>query len=86
MNATARSLGIDQLSLAERILLVEEIWDSIAAEVEAPDIPQSHRDELDRRLAAEDANPGDGASWEEAKARLRKPLGVSTVPRSCTCR
>jgi putative addiction module component (TIGR02574 family) len=30
MQTTAKSLGIDRLSLAERILLVEEIWDSIA--------------------------------------------------------
>lgn len=52
MHVTAKSLGIDQLSLAERILLVEEIWDSIAAEAEALAIPESHKDELDRRLAS----------------------------------
>ncbi len=52
MHATTKSLGIDRLSFAERILLVEEIWDSIAAEAEALEVPQSHKDELDRRLAA----------------------------------
>jgi len=31
MHATAKALGIDRLSVAERILLVEEIWDSITA-------------------------------------------------------
>ncbi|HEY5868038.1 MAG TPA: addiction module protein [Candidatus Tectomicrobia bacterium] len=71
MYTTVKSLGIDRLSLAERILLVEEIWDSIAAEVEALDIPQSHKDELDRRLAAYYADPHAGSRWEEVKARLR---------------
>jgi putative addiction module component (TIGR02574 family) len=75
MHTTAQSLSIDRLSLAERILLVEEIWDSIAAEAEALDVPQSHKDELDRRLAAYHADPHAGASWEEVKARLQKQSG-----------
>ncbi len=77
MQATAKSLGIDQLSLAERILLVEEIWDSIAAEAEALEIPQSHKDELDRRLVAYQADPHAGSTWEEVKARLQKKPGAT---------
>jgi putative addiction module component (TIGR02574 family) len=73
MHATAKSLGVDRLSLAERILLVEEIWDSIAAEAEALEVPQSHKDELDRRLAAYHADPQAGSSWEDVKSRLQKP-------------
>ena len=73
MHATAKSLGIDRLSLAERILLVEEIWDSIAAEAEVLEVPQSHKDELGRRLAAYHADPHAGSSWEDVKSRLQKP-------------
>lgn len=73
MHATTKSLGIDRLSLAERILLVEEIWDSIAAEAESLEVPQSHKDELDRRLAAYHADPHAGSSWEDVKTRLQKP-------------
>jgi putative addiction module component (TIGR02574 family) len=73
MRVTAKSLGIDQLSLAERILLVEEIWDSIATETEALDVPQGHKDELDRRLASYHADPSAGSSWENVKARLGNP-------------
>jgi putative addiction module component (TIGR02574 family) len=73
MHATANSLGIDRLGLAERILLVEEIWDSTAAEAEALEVPQSHKDELDRRLAAYHADPHAGSSWEDVKRRLQKP-------------
>ena len=72
MDTSAKSLGIDGLSLAERILLVEEIWDSIAAEAEALEVPQSHKDELDRRLTAHDADPQSGSSWEDVKTRLQK--------------
>jgi putative addiction module component (TIGR02574 family) len=73
MHATTKSLGIDRLSLAERILLVEEIWDSIAAEAEGLEVPQSHKDELDRRLAAYHTDPHAGSSWEAVKSRLQKP-------------
>ena len=72
MHASAKSLGVERLSLAERILLVEEIWDTIAAEAEALEVPQSHKDELDRRLTAHDANPLSGPSWEDVKTRLQK--------------
>ena len=72
MDVSAKSLGIDRLSLAERILLVEEIWDSNAAESEALELPQSHKDELDRRLAAHEADPHSGSSWEDLKTRLQK--------------
>jgi len=76
MDASAKSLGINRLSLAERILLVEEIWDSIAAESGALEVPQSHKDELDRQLAAHDANPHSGSSCEDVKTRLQKYLGA----------
>jgi putative addiction module component (TIGR02574 family) len=72
MHATVKALGIDRLSLAERILLVEEIWDSVAAEVEALEVPQSHKDELDRRLSAYHVDPHAGSSWEDVKTRLQK--------------
>ena len=73
MHATAKSLGIDRLSLAGRILLVEEIWDSIAAEAEALEVPQSHKDGLGSRLAANHADPQARSSWEDVKSRLQKP-------------
>jgi putative addiction module component (TIGR02574 family) len=66
-----KSLGIDQLSIAERILLVEEIWDSIAATPDEVPLTDAQRTELDRRLAAYEADPQAGSSWEEVKARLR---------------
>ena len=72
MDVSAKSLGIDRLSLAERIQLVEEIWNSIATEAEALEVPQSHKDELDRRLADHDADPQSGSSWEDVRIRLQE--------------
>ncbi len=59
-----------RLSVAERIQIVEDIWDSIAAESDALVLTPEHREELDRRLADHEANPGAGRSWSEVKARL----------------
>jgi len=69
MANTLHDLGINQLSTEDRLLLIGEIWDSIS--VENTPIPQSHCDELDRRLAAADASPEAGIPWEEVRARLR---------------
>lgn len=74
MNMAATLSEITAMSVPERIRLVQLILDSIAAEQELPDtIPQSHKDELDRRLAAYETNPTAGSTWDEVKARLLSP-------------
>jgi putative addiction module component (TIGR02574 family) len=67
MTPTLESLGIDRLSVAERILLVQQIWDSVAADVERVPLTEAQRQELERR-ADDDANPDDGVPWEQVKA------------------
>jgi putative addiction module component (TIGR02574 family) len=71
MSTCLKTLGIDQLSIAERILLVEEIWDSIAADAAQVPFTESQKKDLQRRIAAYEANPKAGSSWEDVKARLR---------------
>lgn len=70
MQPTMKSFGIDHLSIADRLLLVEEIWNSIVAGADSLEVPQSHREELERRLADDDANPEASRRWPEVKARL----------------
>ena len=65
------SQQIEQLSVAERIQLVEDIWDSIAATPERLDLTEGQRQELDDRLAAYQRNSNGGSSWAEVKARLQ---------------
>jgi putative addiction module component (TIGR02574 family) len=66
---TIQSLGIDRLPIAQRMQLLEEIWDSVAAHGKLPEL---HQQELDRRLADLERNPQAGASWEEVKSRLKE--------------
>ena len=61
-----------QMSVAERIQLVEDIWDSIAASPESLPVTDAQKEELDRRLQAHAENPGEGVSWGELKEKVRK--------------
>ncbi len=71
MGQLSEPLIIQQLSLAERILIVEEIWDSIVAEQASLPVTNAQQAELDRRLDAYRACPGQGASWEGVKTDIR---------------
>ena len=55
-----------KLSVDERLELIEQIWDTIGADPLTEDDLQ----ELDRRLADAEANPGVGRAWPELKAAL----------------
>jgi len=68
MAPTLESLGVDRLSVEDRIALANAIWDSIAAEPHAPLLTEEHRIELQRRLADHAANPEDVVPWEQIKA------------------
>jgi putative addiction module component (TIGR02574 family) len=71
MSRSALLSEILDLPAAERLQLVEEIWDSLAASVESVPVPEWHRTELDRRL--DDPSEKATISWEEVQAGLRKP-------------
>ncbi len=61
-----------KLTTAERLELVEELWDSIAAERESEPFPLSdaQRQELERRLRELDEHPDRARPWEEVRERL----------------
>ena len=68
--ATVDLREILKLSVSERIQLVEEIWDSIAAHPESLPLTEAQKTELDRRLADYRSNPGQGRTWEEVRDSL----------------
>ena len=68
MTSLMKDLGIDRLSLDDRLALMHELWDSIAAEPGRPHLRDSVRRELERRLAEHQANPDDVIPWEQIKA------------------
>ena len=57
-----------RLSTPEKILLVEDLWDSIASEESGVPVPQSHKEELDRRLRRHKSHPGDLLSLRNSRA------------------
>jgi len=61
-----------KLSAAERMELVEELWDSIAAEREGEPFPltEAQRQDLDRRMKELDEHPERARPWEEVRRRL----------------
>jgi putative addiction module component (TIGR02574 family) len=61
-----------QLTIAERIQLAEDIWDSVAAFPEAIPLTDAQKEELDRRLQAYAQNPNEGFPWDELRDKLRK--------------
>lgn len=70
MEGKETSQELKKLSVAERILLVEEIWDRIAVDQESLQVTDAQRQELDRRLDAYHASPEEGSSWEDVKRRI----------------
>lgn len=59
-----------KLSIAERISLVEEIWDSIAEENGCFELSEVQKRELDRRLESFRADPSQGRTWEEIRSEF----------------
>lgn len=60
-----------ELSVSERILLVQDIWDSIAAVPESVPLTDAQKQELERRLDAYHKNPAIGSPWEEVISRIK---------------
>jgi putative addiction module component (TIGR02574 family) len=59
------------LSIPERIQLVEDIWDTIAAEAESIELTEEEKRTIDERLAAYHQNPQVGSPWEEVLERIK---------------
>ncbi len=74
MSISIKSLGIDRLSVEERLVLVQELWESIAEDSAALPLTNAQRAELDRRLAEHEAHPQNVVSWEEVKASITERL------------
>lgn len=62
----------ERLSVAERLVLVERIWESIERDRHSSPLTDEQREELDRRLAAYESSGDPGITWEEVEARLNE--------------
>ena len=67
--------SIFDLSPSEKLQLVEDLWDDLAATPEAVPVHDWQIQELERRNANLAKNPGSGLTWDEVKRRVRAPHG-----------
>jgi putative addiction module component (TIGR02574 family) len=58
------------LSPADRMELIDRLWESLDADVAAIPLSDEQRRELDRRLEDMDRDPTLGSSWDDVKARV----------------
>lgn len=63
---------ITKLSTPEKILLAEDLWDSITSDESVVPVPHSHMEELDKRLKKYESAPGNLLSLEELRTRIEK--------------
>ncbi len=63
-------IDIAQLSIAERIQLAEDLWDSILEQQDELPLTDAQKQELDQRLERYQQDPTAGSPWEEVKRRL----------------
>jgi len=69
--STANKIDIQELSQSERILLAEQLWDSITNDQDTLEVTDAQMKILQQRLAAYQASPNEGTSWEQVKKEMQ---------------
>jgi len=65
-------MNLQDLSVSEKILLAEEIWDSVASDEQMIALTDEQKAELDIRLASYSIDPESGDDWENVRNRISK--------------
>lgn len=73
MDATATLQATRQWPVEDRLNLVFSMWDQLVEDGWQPEPNDELIAELDRRLAAHEADPSNVRTWEQVLARVRKP-------------
>ena len=63
-------MNLQELTASEKILLAEELWDSVASDEQLFPLTEDQKAELDARLASYSINPEEGDSWENVRNRI----------------
>ena len=66
---------VDAWPIEDRIRLVQEIWDRLAGQGHELELSPEIKAEIDRRLAAHEANPAAATPWEQMEAETMARLG-----------
>jgi putative addiction module component (TIGR02574 family) len=71
MTVSHKDVDFSQLSPDERILLAQDLWDSVLTANRAPATTPAQRTEIARRIALADSGQMPGSPWSEVKAALQ---------------
>ena len=74
MGAPNPLIDLEKLTVAERIQLAEDLWDSIAPDSPELALTPAQAAELDARLEQLRRSPNSGESWEGVRDRLHRSL------------
>ncbi len=69
------AISVFDLSPSEKLQLVEDVWDDLAAIPDSVPVHDWHKQELERRKANLLRNPASVVSWEQVKQRVRSRHG-----------
>ncbi len=69
--STAKKIDIHDLSQSERILLAEQLWDSIVEDQDSLEVTEAQMELLQQRLSAYKASPDEGSTWEEVRNEMK---------------
>jgi putative addiction module component (TIGR02574 family) len=76
MNQMTSSVSsVFDLSPSEKLQLVEDLWDDLAATPEAVPVYDWQKEDLARRKSNLMKNPASGLNWEEVQRRVRSRYG-----------
>jgi putative addiction module component (TIGR02574 family) len=64
---------VDAWPVDQRIQLVGTLWDSLISAGAEPELTDEQAAELDRRLDAAEADPGNVLTWEQIQTFVRSP-------------
>lgn len=63
-------MNLQELSNSEKILLAEDLWDSVASNEELFPITEEQKYLLDKRLEQYSLNQNSGDSWQNVRSRI----------------
>lgn len=75
MPPTMEQFGIDKLSPEDRLILADDILESVVEEAPGSTLTPEKRAELRRRVQDHLDNPDDVVPWEQVKAELVAKYG-----------
>ncbi len=71
MTTALKDLGIDRMSVAARVELALDIWESLEGEIPLPPLTAEDEAELDRRDREMEDQSESGLTWGEFRTRMK---------------